>query len=158
VNEALAAMLQRLNEVLERSLSVQSLRWRIEARRTKRPFAEVVLLRTLVYRVEQVFLIHPGTGLVLQHVVADGVGMQTPDQVAPMLEAIASFMHEAFQPQPSSVHLRHVQIGDLILWVDRDASLAIAGVIRGVAPREFVDVLRDARERIYLTHRTELER
>ena len=51
----------------------RSLKWRFEAWRTGRPFAEIVLLKTLVYRVDQVFLIHKETGLLLQHVVADEV-------------------------------------------------------------------------------------
>jgi len=158
VADALAAMLQRFNLALERGLSIRSVRWRIEAQRTNRPFAEVVLLRTLVYSVEQIFLIHPGSGLVLQHVVADGAVAKDPDQVAAMLEAIDSFAREAFRPQPSSVHLNQIQVGDLTVWVERDASLAVAAVIRGVAPHDFGELLREARERIRLSHRKELAR
>ena len=36
--------------------------------RTGRSFAEVVMLRSLVYRVEQIFLIHRETSLSLLHV------------------------------------------------------------------------------------------
>ncbi len=63
---ALDEMLQSFNYALEHSVSPQSLKWRIEARQTGKSFAEVVLLRTLVYRVEQVFLIDKHTGLILQ--------------------------------------------------------------------------------------------
>lgn len=156
VADAISAMLQRFNEALERSLSIRSVRWRIEARRTNRPFAEVVLLHTLVYSVEQVFLIHPGSGIVLNHVAAKDADARDPDQVAAMLEAIDSFMREAFQPQPASVHLTHLRVGDLTVWVDRDPSLAVAAVVRGVAPPEFSESLREVRERIYLSHRKEL--
>lgn len=156
VADAISVMLLRFNEALERSLSIQSVRWRIEARRTSRPFAEVVLLHTLVYSVEQVFLIHPGSGLVLNHVVAQGAAVRDPDQVAAMLEAINSFMREAFKPQPSSVHLTHLRVGDLTVFVDRDPSLAVAAVVHGVAPPEFSESLREVRERIYLSHRKEL--
>jgi OOP family OmpA-OmpF porin len=158
VSEAMAAMLQRFNEALERSLSIRGVKWRIEARRTDRPFAEVVLLHTLVYRVEEVFLIHAETGLVLQHVVADGTGVKDPDQVSSMLEAIDSFVREALRPQPSGVHLSSLQVGDLTVWVDRGASAAVAAVVRGVAPRDLGDRLREARERISLTHQAELAR
>jgi OOP family OmpA-OmpF porin len=156
VAEAIAAMLQLFNEALERSLSVRSVQWRIEARRTNRPFAEVVLLHTLVYRVEQVFLIHSGTGLVLQQAVAEGAGVKEPDQVASMLEAIDSFVREAFRPQPTGVHLSSLQFGDLTVWVDRDPSIAIAAVVRGVAPRDLGNLLRETRERIYLSQQVQL--
>ena len=65
-------MLESLNTTLEHSLSWRSLRWRLDARRTGKSFAEIVLLNTLVYRVEQVFLIHRPSGLLLQHLTARG--------------------------------------------------------------------------------------
>jgi outer membrane protein OmpA-like peptidoglycan-associated protein len=157
VSDATRAMLQKFNEALERSLSVRSMKWRIEARRTGCSFAEVVLLRTLVYRVEQVFLIHPTTGIVLLHIADESGAVQDPDQVASMLEAIDSFVREAFRPQPPGVHLNHVEVGDLTVWVDRDPSLALAAVVRGVAPRELSDCLYDARERVRLAYQAELE-
>ncbi|MCX4242854.1 OmpA family protein [Paraliomyxa miuraensis] len=158
VSEAIKAILQRFNEALERSLSVRSIRWRIEARRTGRPFAEVVLLHTLVYRVEQVFLIHPTTGLVLVHVADESCAVRDPDQVASMLEAIDAFVREAFRPQPPGVHLHHVEVGDLTVWVDRDASLAMAAVVRGVPPRALGEWLYEARQRVRLAYQPELER
>ncbi len=153
VAAAFAALMQRFNEALERSISVQSLKWRVEARRTGRPFAEVVLLHTLVYRVEQAFLIHTNTGLVLQHVVAEGAPSTDPDQVASMLSAIDSFGREAFEPEPAGVHLHEFALGDLTVWIDRDASIAVAVVIRGRAPRSLLDLIAETRERILLEHR-----
>ena len=157
VGDAIKIILQKFNEALERSLSIRSIQWRIEARRTGLPFAEVVLLRTLVYRVEQVFLIHPTTGIVLLHVTDESSAVQDPDQVASMLEAIDSFVREAFRPQPPGVHLNQVEIGDLTVWVDRDPSIAVAAVVRGVAPRELTNWLYEARERIRLAHQADLE-
>jgi OOP family OmpA-OmpF porin len=55
VASALRDMAQTINQLLENSLSARSWRWRVEAWRTGRPFAQVVLLRTLVYKVEQVW-------------------------------------------------------------------------------------------------------
>jgi OOP family OmpA-OmpF porin len=145
----MAVMLQRLDQALERSLSVQSVRWRIEARRTGRSFAEVVMLRTLVYRVEEVFLIHTDTGLVLEH-ASSGPGVRSPDEVASMLAAIDSFLHEAFRPLADPAHLRLFEAGDLTVWVDRGAPATVAAVVRGVAPRALGGVIREARERISL--------
>jgi hypothetical protein len=56
-------MMQSFNQTIDHSLSFKGLAWRIEAWRTGRPFAEVVLLHTLRFRVEQLFLIHRDTGL-----------------------------------------------------------------------------------------------
>jgi hypothetical protein len=66
IAETFKQMLQSLNQTLERSFSWQGLKWRLEAHRTGKPFAEVVLLHSLIYRVEQVFLIHRQSGVLLQ--------------------------------------------------------------------------------------------
>ncbi|MEL7088239.1 MAG: OmpA family protein, partial [Planctomycetota bacterium] len=73
VADAMAKAVQSLNTTLEHSLSVRSFKWRLEAKRTGKSFAEVVLLHTLKYRVEQVFLIHKESGLLMQHLTAPGV-------------------------------------------------------------------------------------
>ena len=60
------AMIDSVNQSIERSVSWQAVQWRIAAWRTGKPFAEVVIANTLDYRVEQIFLIHRETGLLLQ--------------------------------------------------------------------------------------------
>jgi OOP family OmpA-OmpF porin len=150
VKDAMAALLQRFNEALERSLSLRSINWRIEARRTGRPFAEVVLLHTLLYRVEQAFLIHAGSGLILSHVVAADVPSVDPDQVAAMIDAIDSFVREGFRPQPATAHVREFAFGDLSVWIEWGPPVAVAAVVRGNAPRELKESLREVRERIAL--------
>ncbi|MEZ4607512.1 MAG: hypothetical protein R2865_12140 [Deinococcales bacterium] len=52
ISESLNEVISSLNRTLEYSLN---LRWRLEAWRSGRSFAEVVLAHTLIYRVEQVF-------------------------------------------------------------------------------------------------------
>ena len=76
IAEALRGLVQSLNQALEHSLSWRGIKWRIEALRTGRTFAEVVLSKTLVYRVEQVFLIHRESGLLLVQAVAPEVEAQ----------------------------------------------------------------------------------
>jgi OOP family OmpA-OmpF porin len=158
VSAALAAMIERLNAALERSLSVRGLRWRVEARRTGRPFGEVVLLHTLKYRVEQVFLIHTNTSLVLEHAFDPALKAQAPDQVAAMLAAIDAFGREAFGPMPAEAHVEKFQLGELVVWVDRDPSLTIASVVRGVPGGDMPRKVSDVRTRIGLTYQRELVR
>ncbi len=155
VAAAIKELMERLNHVLERSLSVQSMQWRLEAARTGRPFAEVVLAHTLIYRVEQIFLLHVPTGLVLQHVVAEEAPSADPDQVASMLSALDAFAREALESAPG-VHLRQLAIGDLTLQLNWDANIAVVAVTRGAAPMQLSELLRETRERVYLAHREDL--
>lgn len=150
IAESLRAMLQSFNESLDHSLSIQGIKWRIEALRTGRPFAEVVLLHSLVYRVEQVFLIHKTTGLLLQHVLAPAVAAQDPDMVSGMLSAIQDFVRDSFQTSQGET-LNTMQVGELQVWVEQGPQAILAAVIRGHAPEQFHFTLR---EKIEGVHRT----
>ena len=147
--ELFARLVQSFNHALEHSLSWRGLKWRMEAWRTGRPFAEVVLYHTLVFRVEQVFLIHQPTGLLLQHVVAPEVQSSNEDVISGMLTAIHSFVQDSFHVGPGE-ELQTIRVGELDVWVETGPCAALALVIRGQAPEEFRQTLVDTLEAIHL--------
>lgn len=150
-------MVQSLNQVLDSSMSWRGLMWRLEARRTGKPFAEIVLLHTLVYQVEQVFLIHARTGLLLQHVVATSAPSPDPHVVSGMLTAIQDFVNESFNAgAPGTLETMHV--GDRTVWIEPGSRAYLAGIVRGQAPMEFRSALQDALARIHAEHAPLLER
>ncbi|HEY0321900.1 MAG TPA: OmpA family protein [Pyrinomonadaceae bacterium] len=155
ISVALNGMVQSLNQSMAYSFSVQGLKWRIEAWRTGKPFAEVVLLHTLLFRVEQVFLIHRETGLLLQHVVAGGAAVQDADMVSGMLTAIQDFVHDSFN-SPSEEQLESMEVGDLSVWIEQGPLAILAAVIRGTAPQELRPVFQEALETIHLQFRPAL--
>lgn len=146
---ALDEMLQSFNYALEHSLSPQSLKWRIEAKQTGKSFAEVVLLRTLVYRVEQVFLIDKNSGLMLQHVVAPKIEAQDPSLVSAMLTAIQDFVKDSFKVHKHE-GLHTLEFGELTIWIEEGPLCVLAGIIRGNAPEELRFVFQKAIEKIHL--------
>jgi outer membrane protein OmpA-like peptidoglycan-associated protein len=133
IARALQGMTQSLNRSLDESLSVRGLRWRLEAWRTGRPFAEVVLLHTLRYRVEQVFLIHRETGLLLHHVAAEGAVVQDQQVLSGMLTAIQSYVRDSFGASPDQT-LDHFRVGEWTVWIEQGSHAYLAGVVRGAPP------------------------
>jgi OOP family OmpA-OmpF porin len=156
VAAALSGMVESLNRTIEHSLSWRSIRWRLEAWRTGKSFAEVLLLKTLVYRVEQVFLIDRRSGLLLQHVHAASVDVQDADMVSGMLTAIRDFAQDSFRVSPGE-SLEALKVGDLSVWIEPGPYAIVAAVIRGAAPREFRQTLQDAVETIHLQFGDALE-
>ncbi len=148
IQVAISALIQSLNETLDHSLSPQSFKWRLEAKQTGKTFAEVVLLRTLLYRVEQVFLIHKNTGLVLQHIVGDLVAAQDADLVSAMLRAIQDFVHDSFSTQQGD-GLETLRFGELTIWIEEGSEAILAGVIRGNAPQGLRLVFQDVIEKTH---------
>lgn len=146
---ALETMIESLNQTVEHSLSPQSFKWRLEALQTGKSFVEVVLLRTLLYRVEQVFLIHKQTGILLQHVVAPAVAAQDADLVSAMLTAIQDFVRDSFSVQTND-GLKTLQFGDLTIWIEQSPQAILASVIRGHPPNELKLVFQDTIEKFHL--------
>jgi OOP family OmpA-OmpF porin len=157
VAAAIKGMVQRLEQAIEFGLSPRALVWRFTAWRTGRPFAEVVLLKTLAYRVEQVFLIHRETGLLLRHAVAESAKVKDADLVSSMLTAIQDFVRDSFDAPPEET-LESLQVGDFSVWIEQDPHAVLATVIRGNAPQELRGVMRRALEAIGASMREELER
>jgi outer membrane protein OmpA-like peptidoglycan-associated protein len=146
--QTLRQIFESFNEAMEQSLSLRGVQWRFEALRTGRPFSEVVLMHSLVFRVEQVFLIHKKTGLPLCHVVAPAVSMQDPSLVSGMLSAIQDFVRDSFQA-PQGQAIEKLQVGELEVWVEEGPHAVVAAVIRGMAPPAYRSVLVEAIERVH---------
>lgn len=154
---ALSGMAQSFNQTLTHSMSAQGLSWRWEAIRTGRSFSEVVLLHTLLFRVEQVFLIHKETGLLLCHASAPNAAVQDADMVSGMLTAIQDFVGDSFSTRKGE-ELETLQVGELTVWIEQGPQAILAGVIRGNAPQQLREVFRETLERIHLQYGTALQK
>jgi hypothetical protein len=148
VAAAISEMTQSLNQTLEYGFSPKSFKWRLEAKLTGKSFAEVVLLHTLLYQVEQVFLIHKESGLVLQHLVASEVSAEDADMVSAMLTAIRNFVQDSFNVEQGE-SLDALRFGGLALWIEQGSEAILAGVIRGNAPKELRLIFQSSLSQIH---------
>jgi hypothetical protein len=65
VAHAVQQLLDSLNSIFADGFSLKRWRWRLEAIRSGKSFGEIALARSLAYRVEQIYLIHRKTGILL---------------------------------------------------------------------------------------------
>jgi OOP family OmpA-OmpF porin len=147
ITETLRGMLESFNEALEHSLSWRGIQWRIESFRTGKSFAEIVMMHSLLYRVEQVFLIHRETGLVLNHVVAPSAPAQDADMVAGLLSAIQQFARDSFQPGKTE-NLGNMTFDELQIRVVSGPNAVIAAAIRGHAPETYNLAMEETLEEV----------
>ncbi len=130
VAAALGRIVESLNQTLEYSLSLRSLKWRFEALRTGKPYGEIVLARSLHYSVCLVFLIHRKTGLLLQQASSESHVVREPELVSAMLTAVQDFVSDSFEGIDLQ-ELEVVQVGEFNVWVQHGPMALIAAVIRG---------------------------
>ncbi|MDC0743006.1 OmpA family protein [Polyangium mundeleinium] len=145
---ALEALLLRVDDMVQRTMTLTSLRWRIEAARTGRPFVEIVMLHNLAYRVEHVFLVHRESGIVLQHVAAENVTSEDPDQVSAMLAAIDDFARDAFREEKEG-GLSRFCVGGLTGIVEHGPRAMLVAIVRGVASKDVEASLAETLEEIH---------
>jgi hypothetical protein len=155
IKSELDGMLQSLSQTLEQSLSWRSVQWRWESFRTGKPYAEIVVLRSLLYRVEQVYLIHRQSGLLLKHVAAPLVEApaqahletKDPEMVSGMLTAIQDFVRDSVSGAESE-NLEIVRMGEIEVVLAYGPDAILAGFVRGVAPRKLSRVFQDTLDAI----------
>jgi outer membrane protein OmpA-like peptidoglycan-associated protein len=148
VANAFRGMVENINVMLERSLSFESMKWRFEAMRTGKSFGEIALLRSLRYKVQQVFLIHRETGIVLQYVSTPGDGISEAELVSGMLSAIQDFVRDSFNSKQSQ-DLETMQAGEFTIWVHHGPQALLAGTILGTPPPELRNVFARENELIH---------
>src|SRR5262245_18983313 len=149
-------MMETVNRSVEQSISWRALQWRWTAFRTGKPYAEIVLLNTVQYRVEQVLLIHSETGLVLQHLSADAGGKDDPDQVSAMLTALSDFSRDALRAGGGD-SLDDVGYGELKITVVKGPHAYLACVVRGTVPHDVRVIFQDALESVHRQFGLELK-
>jgi outer membrane protein OmpA-like peptidoglycan-associated protein len=155
IAETMAGLVHSINAAVEQSLSVNGIKWRVEAWRTGVPYPDIVIKRALVYRVEQAFLVHSETGLLLEHVSAPDLSMPDADLISSMLTAIQDFVRDSFKPGEGAM-LRTFSVGDHTVQVEAGPRASLAVVIRGNAPESVLRKQQDALETVHMEFATPL--
>ena len=145
----LHGMMQSFNLALEQSLSWRSVKWRLEALRTGKPYAEILLLRSLLFRVEQVFLIHRQTGLALLHASAPQAESRDAEMISGMLTAIQDFVRDSFSGEAGD-ELETARVGPYNLLVAHGPLAILAGVIRGTMTPKLYPVFHDELDAVHV--------
>ncbi|MFN8674439.1 MAG: hypothetical protein U0457_20460 [Candidatus Sericytochromatia bacterium] len=150
------SMISSMNQILEQSFSFKAFKWRLESFRTGKPFAEIIILNSLVYRVEQVFLIHKKTGLLLNHITNESVKAQDADIVSGMLTAIQDFIQDSFEIEKDK-KLETLRVGELLLMIEQGPDAILAGIIRGTPNNDLREIFQQNIELIHLEMATDLD-
>ncbi len=155
IAETMATLVRSINSAVEHSFSARGIRWRIESWRTGVPYAQVVIRHALVYRVEQAFLIHSETGLLLSHATAHDLQVPDADIISGMMTAIQDFVRDSFRPGEGAT-LRTFSVGEHTVQVEPGPLAQLALVIRGQAPDAVLHKQQDVLETIHVQFATSL--
>jgi hypothetical protein len=144
-----------INTVIEKSFSLDGIKWRIESWLTGVPIATIALKRSFIFRVEHIFLIHKGTARLLSAASAPDAVEADRVVFAGMLETVSTFVKDVFW-QKEGVWLDHIDVGEFQIGLLDSASAVLACVVRGNPPPRLRDHLDDILEKVELSHGNQL--
>jgi hypothetical protein len=140
--EAVRDLARTVDAQVRRSFDLRAMWWRIRARLGGASQAEMSLRTSLPFTVNEVFLIHRETGLLLWHASHDPEAARESELVGSMLTAIRDFTRDAFG-RGRDGELEEIEYGDehILLEATRHAYLAV--VVSGVEPPGFRAEMRE---------------
>lgn len=141
VTEAMRALARRVDEGLRYTLSLKWLVRRAEARVRGVSDAELLMRDALPFRVQEVFLIHRVSGMLLEHLSHDPDQDTDPDLVSGMLTAIRDFAQDTFGTDRDG-QLEEIQYGDVSILLEPGPWAYLAVVVDGIEPEDFGHEMR----------------
>ncbi|MEM0896172.1 MAG: hypothetical protein AAGJ79_04735 [Verrucomicrobiota bacterium] len=157
ISESIRSLMVAVENSAKSALSVKRMKWRWEAMRTGKPFSQVLLEKCLVYRVEEVLLIHRKTGILALHESLEPERHQDRELVSAMLTAIEDFARDSFQLDDGAI-LSSFNFGELQLLVKASPHALLAAAVRGTPTQAVHDLLDDTLVTIHETFLVQLQR
>jgi hypothetical protein len=157
VTEAMRDLAERIDQQMRRTFDFKRLLRQLQARLSGVSEAEMVLRDALPLQVEQIFLIHRETGLLLLHSAKEGQQNSDSDLISSMLTAINDFTQDAFGRQQEE-SLNEIQYGERSILLEVAHFVYIAVVISGFDNSEFRTRMRETMIAIEHRHASALRR
>lgn len=160
IADALKEVVDSINRAMEQSFSKQAMKWRWQSFTTGKSYGEIVLKNTLLYRVDQVFLINRESGLLMQYTShpdwQKGKDKMDSDAISAMLTAIQDFMHDSFNVQESD-RLDSIDMGDSTVLLSHGPKATLACKVRGNAGHDIKSQMQEVLEDIHLNYFRDME-
>jgi outer membrane protein OmpA-like peptidoglycan-associated protein len=159
VSAFITELLEKTNTLIENSLTIKGLTWRFKAWQSGVTFSQYAASHTFAFRVEQVFLIHRETGLLLNS-VSLGLELEADaDMVSSMLTAINDFVSDSFSTNTGKIeqNLDVVRTEDFTLLLKKGPKASVVAAITGNMPQGVANQLQKTLEEIHKLYDKELD-
>ncbi len=151
-------LMEKTNKIIENSFTYKGLKWRIQAKQAGMSFAKYVISKTYVFRVEQVFLIHAETGLLISSVSLSPQSVNDADLMSSMLAAITDFVEDSFsQNKEAGESLDVIKTANFSLVIKNGPFAVIAAAVTGNMSEKIPSQLQYTLEQIHELYSDELQ-
>ena len=149
VAESMKKFVDSVNQRIEEALRSRLFKKRVQSKLTGIPERELILKDALPFKIEQIFLIHKESGLLISHVSSEASDVKIDEElISGMLTAIRDFVAEAFQNEKDQ-DLDAIQYGGNQILLEMGHYSYLAIVVSGFQPAIFQDDVRKLGRRIH---------
>jgi len=155
INDAMKQMSESVNQGVNTSLSAKGLKWRFEAWRSGMSYGDVVIKNTLVYRVQECYLFHSESGILLSHVSQSEDTADNKELVSSMLTAIRDFVGDSFEVDETQ-SLEMIEVGDVTVLIEKGPKAPLACIVIGEPSQRIRDKMKGLLEDVHRDYGPEL--
>ncbi|MBN1350809.1 OmpA family protein [candidate division KSB1 bacterium] len=149
VAEAMKNLVDSVNKKIDQTFRSRLFVKKVQSKITGVSEGELLLKDALPFQVEELFLIHRETGLLISHVTSSSAETTIDrDLVSGMLTAIQDFVTEAFNSKNQG-ELDEIQYGDAKIILEMGRHSYLAAVVSGIESENFRENLRTLIQRIH---------
>ncbi|KAA3615069.1 MAG: OmpA family protein [Calditrichaeota bacterium] len=141
VAEAMKNLMQAINERIDNIVNQGF-------RSGKKVDHETLLKQSLPFHLQEIFLIHKKTGLLLSHASFSKENNGNEDVISGMLSAIREFSKTAFAAGGQSLH--EIKYEDLNIIIEDGKYAYLAFVVKGVPSTNFKEIIKELENKIHL--------
>jgi outer membrane protein OmpA-like peptidoglycan-associated protein len=149
IAEAMRHLARNVNEKVQRAVSLRFLLKRIKARAAGVSQEELILKESLPFGIQEVFLIHKETGILLVHASEKSSHSEVDKElISGMLTAIRDFAQTLFTGEEER-DLNEIQYEDRQIRLEIGRHAYLAFILSGLSPDDFSDESADLNHEIH---------
>jgi outer membrane protein OmpA-like peptidoglycan-associated protein len=153
----IAEAIRNINEKVENTLSVEGVSRKVRAKLQGVSEAELIFKESMAFKVQAVFLIHKGSGLVIAEAQPAEERVLESDMIAGMLTAIRSFANDCISSVGSASELDEIDYGSFKILLEVAGFCYLAIVVEGEPPLQFIRKVRQTLSKIVQEYHRQIE-
>jgi outer membrane protein OmpA-like peptidoglycan-associated protein len=143
ISKYIAEAIRSINEKVENTLSVEGVSRKVRAKLQGVSEAELIFKEAIGFKVQAVFLIHKGSGLIIAEAQPSGSQELESEMIAGMLTAIRSFANDCMTTGGAASELDEIDYGSFKILLEVAGFCYLAIVVEGEPPTQFIRKVRD---------------
>jgi len=152
--DAVRGFANRIDAQIQGPFSIRDVPRRIWAKLQGVSYSEIILREGLNFKVDEIFLIHYETGLLLYHVSRTHQNDSDSELISGMLTAIRDFAQTTLtKDNNSGITLDGIETSFQEILIEVDGPIYMAVVMQGLNPSGFRDRMRQLLNEVNQTHR-----